>query len=70
MYQYLSDTAVSHLPLVVENLPANAGDISDVSSMPASERSPEEDMATTTVFLPGESHEPWRVASYSPHGHK
>ena len=30
----------------------------------------EEEMATTTVFLPGEFHEQRRLAGYSPWGHK
>ena len=31
---------VSHVVLVVKNLPANAGDIRDMGSIPGSERSP------------------------------
>ena len=35
-------TETSHMALVVKNLPANAGDIRDVGSIPGSERRPGE----------------------------
>jgi len=41
---------VSQVALVVKNPPANAGDIRDSGSIPG------EEMATHSVFLPGESH--------------
>ena len=43
--------------LEVKNLPANAGDIRDTGSIPGSERSLEEGMASHPVLLPGDS--PW-----------
>ena len=60
----------SQVALVVKNLPANAGDVKDLGSIPGSRRSPEGGMAPTPMFLPGESHEQRRLASYSPWGHK
>jgi len=43
--------------LAVKNLPANAGDIRDTSSLPRSGRSPGKRVCQPTpVFLPGESH--------------
>ena len=42
--------------LVVKNLPANAGEVRDVGSIPGLERSLEEEGTTHSVFLPGESH--------------
>ena len=42
--------------LVVKNLPANAGQVRDVGSIPGLERSLEEEGTTHSVFLPGESH--------------
>ena len=38
---------------VIKNLPVIAGDL---DSIPRLERSPEEEMAPTPVFLPGKSH--------------
>ena len=38
-----------------KNLPASAGDRKDVGSIPGLGRSLEKGMATTLVFLPGES---------------
>ena len=37
--------------LVVKNLPANAGDVRDASSIPESGRPPEEGMATHSSIL-------------------
>ena len=48
---------------VVKNLSANAG---DVVRSPGQEDPLEEDMATTPVFLPGESHGQKSLAGYSP----
>ena len=53
-----------------KNLPANAGDIRDVGSIPGWGRSLEEEMATTLVFLPGKFHGHSSLAGYSPWGHK
>ena len=36
---------------MVKNLPANAGDIKDLGSIPGSERSPEKGMATHSSIL-------------------
>ena len=45
------------MALVVQNLPANAGDLRDTGPITGSGRSPGGDgMATHSVFLPGESH--------------
>ena len=42
---------------MVKNLPANAGDARDKSSIPGLRKSPgNEEMTTYPVFLPGESH--------------
>ena len=52
---------------VVENLPANTGDIRDVGSIPEVGRSPGGGQGQPTpVFLPGESHGQRRLAGYSP----
>ena len=42
---------------MVENPPANAGDVRDVSSIPGSGTIPGGGPLPTPVFLPGESHE-------------
>ena len=39
----LSDFPCSHVALVVKNLPANAGDLREVGSIPGSGRSPGEE---------------------------
>ena len=53
------------------NLPANAGDIRDMSLIPEAGRSPGEGMATLLLqyFLPGESHEQ-SLAGNSPLGRR
>ena len=45
----------SQVVLVVKNLPANAGDLRDAGSIPGSEDSLEEGMATHSSFLA------WRI---------
>ena len=50
---------------VIKNLPSNAG---DSSSIPGWEDPLEKEMATTSVFLPGESHGQRSLAGYSPQG--
>ena len=45
----------------------NAG---DQSLIPGLGRSPGRAWLHTSVFLPGESHEPWNLVGYSPWGHK
>ena len=53
---------------MVKNPPANTGDIRDVHRSLGREDPLEEGMATTPVFLPGESHG-WRsLVGYSPWG--
>ena len=44
------------MALVVKNPAANARDVGDSGSIPGWEDPLEEGMATTPVFLPGESH--------------
>ena len=57
----------SQVALMVKNPPANAGDIRVAGSIPGSGRSsPEKKMATTPVFLPGESHGQRSRVGYSP----
>ena len=50
----------------VKNLPANAGDVREKSSIPVSGRSPGGEHGNTLVFLPGESHGQRSLAGYSP----
>jgi len=52
--------------LVVRNLPPSAGDIRDLGSVPGLGDPREEGMATTPVFLPGESHGQRSLAGSSP----
>ena len=56
------------MPVVVKNLPVNAGDTRDVSWVPELGRSPGVEVATTPVFLSGESHGQRSLAGYSPWG--
>ena len=58
-----SEPRASQVALLVENLPANSGDLRDVGSIPGSGRTPggEQDpwrraLQTAPVFLPEESH--------------
>ena len=51
---------------VVKILPANAGDAGDAGSKLGQEDPLEEGMATTPVFLPGESHGQRSLVGYSP----
>ena len=56
---------------MVKNLPANAGDVGDVSSIPGLGRSPGgRAWQPTPVFLPGESHGQRSLMAYSPWGHR
>ena len=55
------------MELVVKNLPANAGDIRDMDSIPGSGRSSRGGYSNPTpVFLPGESHGQKSLEGYSP----
>ena len=65
MYPYLQ-TGLPRWPSGKEP-PARAG---DSGSIPGSGRFPEEKMAPTPVFLPGESHGQRSLAGYSPRGRK
>ena len=57
------------MALVVKNLPANAGDVRDVGSIPGSGRFPwRRKWQLTPVFSPGEFHGQRRLAGYSPQG--
>ena len=51
---------------MAKNLPANAGEVRDVGSIPGLGRSLGEGMATHSVFLPGEFHGQRSLAGYSP----
>ena len=53
--------------LIVKNMPANAGDITDVGLIPGSRRSPEGGHDNPfLVSLPGESYGQRRLVGYSP----
>ena len=54
---------------MIKNLPANAGDVQDMGSIPESGRSPEDEMATHSVFLAG-PHGQRSLAGYGPWGCK
>ena len=61
----------SQVALVVKNLPANAGNIRDVGSIPGSGRSPwKRAWQPTPVILPRESRGQRSLVGYSPWGHK
>jgi len=55
LWRGLSTLWASQVALVVKNLPANAGDVRDMGSIPGPGRSPGEAWQPTPVFLPGES---------------
>ena len=55
---------------MVKNLPASAGDIRDVGSIPGSEDPLEEEMATPSSILAGASQGQRSLAGYSPQGAK
>ena len=57
------------MALVGKNLPANAGDVRDVSSIPGLRRSPGGGLPTL-VFLPGQSQRQKSLVGYSPWSHK
>ena len=56
--------------LTVKNPLDNAGGARDTDSIPGSGGSLEEEMATHSVFLPGESHGQRRLVGYGPRGRK
>ena len=51
---------------MANSLPANAGDLRDVGSIPGSGRSPGGGHGNPPVFLPGESHGQRSQAGFSP----
>ena len=51
---------------MAKNLPASAGELRDVGSIPGSGRSLGEGMTTHSVFLPGEFHGQRSLAGYRP----
>ena len=55
---------------MVKNLPDNAGDAGDASSILGHEDPLEEGWQPTPVFLPGESHGQRSLVGYSPWGCK
>ena len=55
---------------MVKNLPVDAGDVKNMGSVFGWEDPLEEGMATTPVFLPGESHGQSSLVGYSPWGRK
>ena len=66
----LMQTWASQLALVVKNLPASAGDVRDMGSIPGWGRPPEKEMTTPPVFLSGKSHGQRSLASCSLWGPK
>ena len=54
VYTRVAYVWASQVVLVVKNLPANAGGVRDLGSIPGLGRSPGEE--NTPQFLPGESH--------------
>ena len=59
------------MALVVKNLPADAGDIRDVGSIPGFGKIPwRRAWQPTSAFLPGESHGQRSLAGYGPWGRK
>ena len=57
----------SQVALVVKNLPASAGDIRDVGSIPGAGRSPGEGSGNPLpVFLPGKLHGQRSLEGFSP----
>ena len=63
-----SGSRASQVALVVKNMPANAGDVRDMGSIPGLERSLREGNGILLLFLPAESHGPGSLAGYSPRG--
>ena len=60
----------SYMALVVENAPANAGDIRDRVRFLGREDPLERGTEPTSVILPGESHRQRSLMSYSAKSHK
>ena len=51
---------------MVKNLPVNAGDVIDRGLIPGQEDPLGKEMATHSIFLPGESHGQRSLEGYSP----
>ena len=49
---------------VFKNPPANAGNTGEAGSIPGWKRSPEEEMATCSSFMPGKPHGQRRLVGY------
>ena len=64
-------SGASHVVLVVKNLPADAGEVRDMGSIPVSGRFPwRRSWQLTPVFLPRESRELRSLVTYNPRGCK
>ena len=64
---HIADSGASQVALVVKNLPADAGDISNTGSILGSGRSPRGGHGNQLQYsLPGESHGQRSLADYSP----
>ena len=68
--EVIASDGASQVVLVINNLPAEAGDVRDrfdpwVGKIPSRRA-----WQPTPVFLPGESRGQWNLVSYSPWGHK
>ena len=59
-------SGASQVALVVNNQPANAGDLRDTDSIPRSVRCPGGGHGNPPVFLPRESHGQRNLVGYSP----
>ena len=59
-------SGVAQVALVVKNLPAEAGDIGDVGSIPGWEDPQRRAWQPTAVFSPGGSHGHRSLVGYSP----
>ena len=55
---------------MVQNPPANAGDIRDAGLIPGSGKSPKEGNGHPLLVLPGKPHGQRSLAGYSPRGQK
>ena len=62
---YFMDMAFQ-MVLVIENMPANVGDIREAASIPGLGRFPGGGHGNPLIFLPGESHGQRSLAGYSP----
>ena len=71
VYRHSIFKCIAQVALMVKNLPANAGDVRDASSIPGSRKIPwRRKWQPTPVCLPGESHGQRSLVGYSPWGGK